>query len=83
MTHDHIIAVAIGAVALTLTYVGCYHNLNIPKRASIVIAFCFGVITYYFLLENPAVLVNTQTRTALALLAAVVGVAYAIRRLFS
>ena len=83
MSSNEIVALAIGAVALVLTYSGCYQFIGLQKRASSVIAIAFGLITYLFLIENPTILMRTWTQIALALIAAVIGVAFIIRWIFT
>lgn len=82
LSSDRIASPAIGAAGLALTYIGCYYTLRLPRRVSAVIAYAFGIIATLYLWDNPAVLADTQARIALAIIAAVIGVAFSVRRVF-
>jgi hypothetical protein len=53
---------------------------NVMNFDDIAIIAIFAMLTVLYLRHNPAVLANTQREIALAVLALVVGVAFAIRR---
>ncbi len=83
MDSDQIISMVIGMAGLALVYYGCYYSLKLPKRVSTVIAFAFGIITTVYLWENPTVLADTKAKIALAVIVALLSVAFSIRRIFS
>lgn len=79
MPSESFIALLISIAALAIVYYIAYHILEMPKRISIVITLAFAIITYLFLIENPQIIYETQTKIAMAIIAAVVGVALAIK----
>ena len=81
LSTNQVAAIAIGAVALALTYNVCHLKLQMPQRVSAVISFAFGLITFLYLTQNPTVLADTVTRIALALIGSVIMMALLVRRL--
>lgn len=79
MDLDMVYSLAVGASALALTYSVIHDVLGISKRPAAVIAFAFGLITYLYLRENPAVLADTVSKIATALIGAVVALAISVR----
>jgi hypothetical protein len=80
LTTSFLLSIAIGAAALALTYSVCYRWLNLPKNAAAVIGFAFGLITYLFLKDNPAILLKASSEIALAMIAALIGLAWLVKR---
>lgn len=80
ITTNFLLSLAIGAAALALSYSVSYSRLKLPKRVAAVIGFSFGLITFLFLRDNPSVLLKTSSEIALAMIAAVIGLAWLVKR---
>lgn len=78
---EQLVALLISIAGLALIYYVCYSVMGMPKRVSIVIAMAFTTLTYSFLLKNPQIIFDTQQKIALAVIAAIIGFAYLIRRM--
>jgi hypothetical protein len=77
---DLLFSFAIATVVVALSFNTTYHKLNYAHRPSVAIAAAFGMITLFWLLDNPQYLHNTVSRIAIILILAVVSLANVIRR---
>jgi hypothetical protein len=75
MANSFLYSLLISSVVLAMTYGLCYRKLGLGKNVTVVIALAFALITFLFLQTNPAILANTVSRIALALIGGVVTLA--------